>query len=388
MERTINFLKYKNIIFGLSWLLVVVLVALTIVTGGFNWGIDFVGGHKIVASFQDTSVNEGTIRTLLRDYDPSVQRVGDTSKNEYIITTKLEAADKKPVAAIQNACLGKNDMLKKTLFEKYPQITFVSIENMGRPELYRLTTRFSSSSVNEALLMDQLKDYNVKINRSGNAAANEFIILADFARKDQAAGQAVECGVEHLKLTLGSRYSGVKVEGEETVGPAIGEYLRKSAWRLTLLAVIIMSVYLAFRFEIKYSVGAMVSLFHDMAMSIAFCGVMGIEFNITILAALLTLYGYSVNDTIVIFDRIRETNQLKSKITFTEIINKAITQTLARTILTGVATLFALLVIFFVGGEALHDFAFVMLFGILIGTYSSIYIASPAVLWWEKWRSK
>jgi len=115
---------------------------------------------------------------------------------------------------------------------------------------------------------------------------------------------------------------------------------------------------------------------------------MGIEFNITILAALLTLYGYSVNDTIVIFDRIRETNQLKSKITFTEIINKAITQTLARTILTGVATLFALLVIFFVGGEALHDFAFVMLFGILIGTYSSIYIASSAVLWWEKWRSK
>ncbi len=154
------------------------------------------------------------------------------------------------------------------------------------------------------------------------------------------------------------------------------------------MAVILMSIYLAFRFEFKYSVGGMVCLFHDMVISIAFCGFMGIEFDIQILAALLTLYGYSINDTIVIFDRIRETNQLKSKITFDDVINKAITQTLSRTILTGVTTLFALFVLFFFGGEALHNFAFVMLFGILIGTYSSIYVASPAVLWWEKWRSR
>lgn len=132
----------------------------------------------------------------------------------------------------------------------------------------------------------------------------------------------------------------------------------------------------------------MVCLFHDMVISIAFIGFMGIEFNIQVLAALLTLYGYSINDTIVIFDRIRETNQVKSRITFTDVINKAITQTLSRTILTGITTLFALFVIFFVGGEALHDFAFVMLFGIIIGTYSSVYIASPVVLWWEKWRSR
>jgi len=388
LERTINFLKYKNIIFSLSWLLVVFFIVLTIVTGGFNWGIDFVGGYKIVASFQDTGVNEGTIRTLLRDFDPSVQRVGDASRNEYIITTKLEVSDKKPVAATQNVCLGKNDMLKKTLFEKYPQITFVSVENAGRPELYRLKIRFSSSSVNEALLKDQLKDYDVKISRSGSTAANEFIILADFARMNQDEVQGVECGVEHLKLTLSSRHSGVKIQSEETVGPAIGEYLRKSAWKLTLLAIILMSVYLAFRFEIKYSVGAMCSLVHDIAMSIAFCGIMGIEFDITILAALLTLYGYSVNDTIVVFDRIREINQLKSKITFTEIINKGITQTLVRTILTGVATLYTLSVIYFVGGETLRDFALVMIFGILVGTFSSIFIAPPALLWWEKWRSK
>ena len=162
------------------------------------------------------------------------------------------------------------------------------------------------------------------------------------------------------------KYADVKIHSEETVGPAIGDYLRKSAWKLTLMAVILMSIYLSFRFEFKYAVGGMVCLVHDMLMSIAFCGIMGIEMNIQVLAALLTLYGYSINDTIVIFDRIRETDELKSKITFEDVMNRAITQTLSRTILTGITTLFAVLMLFFFGGEVLHDFAFVLFFGIIM----------------------
>lgn len=387
MERTIDFLKYKTWVFVGSWILIIALTVMTFMKGGFNWGIDFVGGQKIIASFQDKNINEGVIRTLLKDFNPTVQQVGDSSKNEYIITTKLEKGDKNTQGAAQASCLNKNDMMKKTLFDRYPLMIFVNIENAGKPGSYKVTAKFNDPAVNEAALKDVLRDYNVTVQKSGNASGNEFVITADLAEKDQAAGQ-VGCSIEYLKLTLASKYSAVKIESEETVGPAIGEYLRKSAWKLTLMAVLLMSVYLAFRFEFKYSVGGMVSLFHDMIISIVFIGVMGIEFNIQVLAALLTLYGYSINDTIVIFDRIRETNQIKSKITFTDVINKAITQTLSRTILTGITTLFALLVIFLVGGEALHDFAFVMLFGILIGTYSSVYIASPVVLWWEKWRSK
>ena len=191
-----------------------------------------------------------------------------------------------------------------------------------------------------------------------------------------------------LKAKIKEKYGNVKIQSEETVGPAIGDYLRKSAWKLTLMAVLLMSIYLAFRFEVKYAVGGMVCLFHDMAMSIAFIGITGIEMNIQTLAALLTLYGYSINDTIVIFDRIRETDELRAKITFEEVMNRAITQTISRTLLTGVTTLFAVMMLFFFGGEVLHDFAFVLFFGILIGTYSSIYIASPSVLWWEMWRAK
>ncbi len=302
MEKTINFIKYQYIAIGASWILIITLLAGTFFKGGFNYGIDFVGGYKIIAKFKDSSVNEGTIRKALADFNPTVQQVGEDSKNSFIITTKLEKTN---TGSMQN-------------------------------------------------------------------------------QSDQTSNSKYEM----MKKTLNEKFNGVRFESEETVGPAIGEYLRKSAWKLTLLAVIMMSIYLAFRFEVKYAVGGMVSLFHDMAMSIAFCGIMGIEINIQVMAALLTLYGYSINDTIVIFDRIRETDQLQAKITFSEVINKAITQTLTRTLLTGVTTLFAVLVLFLIGGEALHDFSIVLLFGILVGTYSSIYIASPVVLAWEKWRAK
>ena len=302
MEKTINFLKYKYIAIGASWLFIVGLTVGTILSGGFNYGIDFVGGYKIIAKFQDSSVSEGTIRKVLTDFNPTVQKIGEESKNQYIITTKLDNATIAPVpGSPDQASTSKYEMLKKTLSEKF---------------------------------------------------------------------------------------TGVSIQSEETVGPAIGEYLRKSAWKLTLMAVIMMSIYLAFRFEVKYAFGGMVCLFHDMAMTVSFCGIMGIEINITVLAALLTLYGYSINDTIVIFDRIRETDKLRAKTTFDDVINRAITQTLSRTLITGVTTLFSVLVLYLMGGEALHDFSFVLLFGIILGTYSSIYIASPAVLWWEKWRAK
>lgn len=393
MERTINFLKYKYLAFGLSWAFIIILSAITIFRGGYNWGIDFVGGNKIIARFQDKSVDEGVIRNMLKDFNPTVQQVGDASKNEYIITTKLEKADKSSnkEAAVNTACLSKSDLLKKTLYEKYPLVSFTGIENGTAPNTYKITARFQDSAITVNYLAEILKSYRVTVQKTPDPAQNEFIIMADFTPADNAtvdAATAGQCGIEHLKLTMAAKFSGVSIESEETVGPAIGDYLRKSAWKLTLMAVILMSIYLAFRFEIKYSIGGMVCLFHDMLMSIAFVGFMGIEFNIQVLAALLTLYGYSINDTIVIFDRIRETNQIKSKVTFEDVINKAITQTLTRTILTGLTTLFALLVLFLLGGESLHDFAFVMLFGIIIGTYSSIYIASPVVLWWEKWRSR
>ena len=170
----------------------------------------------------------------------------------------------------------------------------------------------------------------------------------------------------------------------ETVGPAIGKFLRESAIKLFAVAMILITFYLTFRFEFKYSVGAMAALIHDLAFSVAFCGVAGIEINIPVIAAFLTIFGYSVNDTIVIFDRIRENVEVKLKTTFLDVINKSISQSFTRTMLTSLTTFFAILAFYILGGDVINDFALVLLFGVFIGTYSSIYIASPVLLGWEK----
>ena len=298
MEKIIDFLKYRYISMGASLLLLIVFSIGTFMKGGFNFGIDFVGGHKVIAVFQnspDGTVNEGEIRKALADFDATVQQIGDESRKTYIIITKLEEAA--PDTEQSSNTTLKSESLKEELTKKFP---------------------------------------------------------------------------------------GVAIESEETVGPSIGDYLRKAAWKLSVMAIIMMSIYLAFRFEIKFAVGGMLALIHDVILSIAFCGFMGIEIDIQVLAALLTLYGFSINDTIVIFDRIRETNRLESKITFPEIINKAITQTMSRTILTGITTLFVIFVLYLFGGETLQDFSLVLFVGIIIGTYSSIFIAAPLVYGWEQ----
>ena len=258
--------------------------------GGFNWGIDFVGGIKLTIKFEQ-GVDTAQIRKVLTQNKISavIQQVGKEEENEYLISTKLAS----------------------------------STEN-------------------------------------------------------------VEESTKELKAVIQNNFKNVEILSIETVGPAIGDFLKKSAGKLIALSIIIMTLYLAFRFELKYSIGAMVALIHDVILSVLFCGFAGIEINIPIVAAILTIYGYSVNDTIIIFDRVRENLQIKTKQTFIDVIDKSITQTISRTLLTSLTTLFAVFALYMISGEGLNEFANVLLFGIIIGTYSSMYIASPFVLYWEK----
>jgi len=288
LKRIIPFLDYKFLAFGLSLAMLVVFSAGTIINGGLNFGVDFVGGVKIVAKFDGTA-DEAGIRDVLKDLNPMVQQIGQDEKNEFIVSTKLA---------------------------------------------------------------------------SGKTSSE-----ADF---------------EKVKKLIQSRYKNVEFLNIENVGPAIGNFLKKSAIKLFFVALIIMTIYLAFRFQFKYSVGTMAAILHDILLSIVFCGITGIEFNIPVVAALLTIFGYSVNDTIVIFDRIRENVQIQSKQTFDDVINRSISQSLSRTLLTSLTTLFAVLSLYLLGGEGLNDFAAVLLFGIFVGTYSSIYIASPVLIYWER----
>lgn len=166
----------------------------------------------------------------------------------------------------------------------------------------------------------------------------------------------------------------------DLVGPTIGAYIsRQSIW-LILISLILIMIYIAIRFEFIFSVAAVIALLHDVLVVLSFLLFMHKEITVSIIAAILTLIGYSLNDTIVVFDRIREDLKKYKTISYATIINRSINETLKRTIVTSLTTLFAVLAIFYFGGPVLHDFAFALLVGIISGTYSSIFIASPILV--------
>jgi len=174
----------------------------------------------------------------------------------------------------------------------------------------------------------------------------------------------------------------------EKVGPSIGKDLRKKAMKAVIFAMIGICIYVSFRFEFRFAVAAIVALIHDVAISLGAIALTGRELSIPVIAALLTIVGYSINDTIVVFDRIREDRKLMRKSTYKEIVNTSINQTFSRTILTSFTTLMVITALYLLGGEVINDFAFVMLVGVISGTYSSIFIASPILIDWPSKRAK
>ena len=178
------------------------------------------------------------------------------------------------------------------------------------------------------------------------------------------------------------------IRGVEVVGPKVGAELRRQAIYVTLYALGGMLVYIAFRFEWVYGAAAVLAVFHDVLITLGFFSLLKFEISLTVIAALLTLVGYSMNDTIVIFDRIRENNRLLRKDSFADVVNKSINQTLSRTILTSGLTFLTVLVLFLMGGQVLRAFSFALVVGIVVGTYSSFGIAAPLVVAWNRWRGQ
>jgi preprotein translocase subunit SecF len=178
------------------------------------------------------------------------------------------------------------------------------------------------------------------------------------------------------------------IRNAEIVGAKVGAELRRQAVWVTLYALGGMLVYIAFRFEWVFGAAAVLAVFHDVLITLGFFSLLHYEISLTVIAALLTLVGYSMNDTIVIFDRIRENNRLLRKEDFAAVVNKSINQTLSRTILTSGLTFLTVLVLFLMGGQVLRAFSFALVVGIVVGTYSSFGIAAPLVVWWHRSRGQ
>lgn len=185
---------------------------------------------------------------------------------------------------------------------------------------------------------------------------------------------------EKVEILLKKDNPAVEIKRVGTVGSAVGEELAEDGGKAMFIAIICIMLYIAVRFEWKFSLGSVAALVHDVIITMGFFSVAGIEFDLTILAALLAVIGYSLNDTIVVFDRIRENFRMMRNRTPVEVINTSLNQTLARTLMTSITTLLVLLSLFFLGGPMIHGFSLALILGVVIGTYSSIYVASTAAL--------
>lgn len=220
---------------------------------------------------------------------------------------------------------------------------------------------------------------NAEIKNFG--APNEILIRV----QEQEAGTEIS-GAIKASISKAFPDNSYTVQLVEKVGPKIGAELRSSAFWAILIALLGILMYISWRFEFMFAVGAIVALFHDVLITLGVFSVLGLEISLAIIAAFLTIVGYSLNDTIVVFDRIRENLKVLRRETYEAVVNTSINQSLTRTIVTSLTTLAVVTILYFFGGEVIHNFAFALIIGVLIGTYSSIFIASPIVVEWEKRR--
>ena len=218
----------------------------------------------------------------------------------------------------------------------------------------------------------------------GESTIQEFGSKKDILIKVERSEEKLEAVGAMVKRSLSGKFhfDDIIVERVEMVGPKVGRDLREKALLSILYAIIGIVIYISWRFEFQYAIAAIIALIHDVLVTMGAFSVLDKEFTLVIVAAFLTIIGYSLNDTIVVFDRIRENLRRKGKRSLSEIINSSINQTLSRTLLTSGTTLLVVLALFFFGGEIIHDFSFALLVGVFVGTYSSIFIASVFLVYW------
>lgn len=361
-KTNIDFISKRKIAILISSIINIAII-IGIAIFGFNFGVDFAGGTVVELKFKNTTtaeaVREGAVKGGL--HEPTVQGIGSADENSFILrmggvtqlTPESEAAAE---AAIRG--VGEVVSVTKNLDNGIINVRFKSKVD---PEAIKQAVVSSGTGVKD-------------VNAMGESASgfDYQIVSAGMADKVTAS------------LKSGMAGSDFEVRRIDYVGPQVGQQLRNKGIMALLWAMLAILIYVAFRFDLKFGPGALLAMLHDVVMVAGYFLVTRREFNLTSIAVLLTIIGYSINDTIVIYDRIREEMVKYKGKPLPEIINIAVNDTLSRTILTGGVTALSLIGLLIYGVGEIFDFAAAMLLGILVGTYSSIYIASPLVIWLDE----
>ncbi|HSM84902.1 MAG TPA: protein translocase subunit SecF [Candidatus Limnocylindrales bacterium] len=340
---------------------------------GIPLGVDFRGGTLVYVKFADAP-NDAQIRASLDHaglHTARIQRYGEPGSNEVVI-----ALDEKETSEA-NLSRGKNQIIA-ALETNPPQ---------GKQDINN-SDKVGFAAVRDALATrDPLRAAPAEYDR----IAREVLDARDkqhggvLKTLDELKGVVPDAALDSLKQDFYTSNFGVR--SADIVGPQVGEQLKKQARLAVIFSLIGMLVYLWFRFELIYGVAAVVAVFHDTLITIGAFSLTNKEITLTVIAAILTLVGYSMNDTIVVFDRIRENVKLLRRESLAEIVNRSINQTLSRTILTSGLTFLTVLSLYLFGGEVLSGFSFALVIGILIGTYSSIAVAAPMLVAYQDWRT-
>ena len=229
-----------------------------------------------------------------------------------------------------------------------------------------------------------LKDARIQNIKNVDQASSTDVLIS---LPEQTNETALDTGREQIVNALHAHYDNpFTVRNVQVVGPTVGKQLEKQAGLATLYSMAGMLVYLWFRFQLIYGVAAVVACFHDTLITVGAFALTNQEISLTVIAAILTLVGYSMNDTIVVFDRIRENLRISRREALPDVVNRSINQTLSRTVLTSGLTFITVLSLYVFGGQVLRGFSFALVIGILIGTYSSIAVAAPMLVAYQQWR--
>jgi preprotein translocase subunit SecF len=377
----IDWMGKAKYFFALSGLLLVAGLASLIAHGGPYYGIDFKGGTVVDVRFSgpppiDTIRNGLAQQGIGNSTIVPVSDIANANANEVLINLEEKGEGAEALDAGKTAIL---NALHATLGAGEPGKQ--DFNAVGPETVAEALTRKDPLAAGAAgadrytQLAKQIVDFRDK-SRGG--------VITNF---NDLSGAGANPAV--IAALGGSFYtSNFAIINVEIVGPKVGSELRRQAVIVTLYALAGMLVYIAFRFEWVYGAAAVLAVFHDVLITLGLFSIFHFEISLTVIAALLTLVGYSMNDTIVIFDRIRENARLMRREPFAAIVNRSINQTLSRTILTSGLTFLTVLVLFLMGGQVLRAFSFALVVGILVGTYSSFGIAAPLVVAWNNWRGQ
>lgn len=368
----IDFLGKKWFFLALSLVLSVAGVLSMLFWHGVPLSIDFRGGTLVTVKLSHAP-DYGRIRNQLDAAGlkaAQIQRYGAAEQNEVLIALDLSHTSEVTLDA------GKAQI-----------VSALAGGQTGKPDLNNAGVQTVESYLVQA---DPLKAGPESSQRYAQLAQAVVThrdrtlggVLSSF---DQLKAVAPEAAVTSLQA--GFQLSDFSVRTVDIVGPQVGKQLQTQAKLAVLYSLAGMLIYIAFRFELIYGVAAVAAVFHDTLITVGAFSLLNKEISLTAIAAILTLVGYSMNDTIVVFDRIRENVKLLRRESLSEVVNKSINQTLNRTVLTSGLTFLTVLSLYLFGGEVLHGFSFALVVGILIGTYSSIFIAAPMLVEYQRWRS-